>query len=127
MREIKFRGRTVSGDWVYGDLTHDAPNSTAYYQDGFTCRIHWMEGKTQCNLPVEDETVGEFTGLLDKNGKGVYEGNIVRFGHYVWVVIFDNGSWVLSPAKGLELDTVELLYDYSGEVLEVIGDVYKSP
>ncbi len=122
-REIKFRGLTVNGDWVYGDLTHDAPNSTVYYKDGITARIHWSEGKTQCNMPVKDETVGEFTGLKDKTWKEIYEGDLIRTdgfsdGYSVPVVwhncMFQMGEHGICPL-------------YSRNDYEVIGNIWENP
>lgn len=62
MREIKFRGKGKdTGDWVYGDLRHQKVGDF-YEIDGWT---------------VNTDTIGQFTGLHDKNGKEIYEGDIV--------------------------------------------------
>lgn len=67
MREILFRGKTVcDGDWIYGGITWNPSKNEVF--------IHtkWDEGK------VIPETVGQYTGLCDKNGKKIFEGDIVK-------------------------------------------------
>jgi uncharacterized phage protein (TIGR01671 family) len=77
-RQIKFRGKRIGdGDWVFGYLTHlTGMHKTCIKSDGYY--ISDEQGRQPIHL-VEESTVGQFTGLLDKNGKEIYEGDIVLY------------------------------------------------
>lgn len=67
----------TTGDWVYGLPHLDLPNSTAYFNE-CSYRICWNpETGGQANAPIKNGTLSQFTGLHDKKGVGVWEGDII--------------------------------------------------
>ena len=142
MREILFRGkRSDNGEWVEGSVVHQ----TQHYGDPVD-RYHIVfEGEFDfdyySSARVIPETVGQYTGLTDKNGKKIFEGDVVfqKYGmqeHKIGVVrfgvgTFDSGiykfyGWHTEDKEG-RVDRRELfVYDEMCEY-EVIGNIHDNP
>ncbi len=129
MREIKFRGKRVdNGEWVHGGLV------------GVDCSwaiaIEMFEWVDNSGLQggdwwhVAPESVGQFTGLCDCNGREIYEGDIVRhraFGikEVVWGNKFEK---CLSYACGFMYDkTIAFVHSNESDDVEVIGNIHDNP
>ena len=118
MRTIKFRGKLKSnGNWEYGDLLHD--NFDA-------CYIYPIEvGDLYKNNEVIPETIGQFTGLYDCEGKEIFEGDILDFNGIKVEVRFIQGAFAFLVNGNLD---DELCGDYRTDLFaKVIGNVYENP
>jgi uncharacterized phage protein (TIGR01671 family) len=110
-REIKFRGIKKSGLWVYGYFWK-APDNTHYIKTFDTGE----------DVKVTPETVGQSTGLNDKNGVEIYEGHIVKYYHRMgekYHQIFEI-KWSKKNA-GYDIDRED------ATISEVLGNIYEHP
>ena len=67
----------------------------------------------------------QYTGLLDKNGKEIYQGDIIKSSKWIAQVIYGNYGWTITPNKTSQRNEVVLFNLCS--VLEVIGNIYENP
>lgn len=129
-RIIKFRGKTkenfvnsevniiLKGKWIYGGIVFDTD----------TDRV-WIDTKYFGEILVDKETVGQFTGLHDKNGKEIYEGDIIKYkdsrGQHIEKVIFDKGCFYAGIHNGSSTRVAPKLINT--RISEVIGNIYDNP
>lgn len=149
MREILFRGQTrkkgekvrmngtpVESNWVYGHgvLQGKGDHSIIYTDDPFD------------KFPVYTDTLGQYTGLTDKNGKKIFEGDLLNgfvypylgdnaHNYFAEVVWFDNSSAFgmitrkhpQSSVRGISDGNADYMEDFDGSEWEVIGNIHDNP
>ena len=139
MREILFRGKRVdNGEWAEGNLS---------VGDDGECEILIGTRTIRISYSVIPETVGQFTGLHDKNGAKIFEGDILQgyqypylseghFNYYAEVVYFENcpafGIYTfknpnLNVVRGISAGNMDLMEDWESKNWEVIGNIYDNP
>ena len=121
MREIRFRALIYCATCGEHGFQYWVWNGQQFIEDG-------ISRPCQCPLKCEmDGKIQQYTGLEDKNGKSIYEGDIVDYQEKKWVVEFDDGEvlvWWLDCGEhkcGSELNRCDTDY------YQVIGSIHENP
>ncbi len=142
IRTIKFRGKRLdNGEWVYGSLLQGENQCVIATVKGDSVNVH------EC-FEVDPVTVGQFTGLLDKDGKEIYEGDIfgipckdVKNHFYRMVEYCCDGFYLVDNCKDVKYGDLlhrEISLDgnysgmakelrYSGSDYCVVGNIHDNP
>lgn len=140
MKEIKFRGKNSKDEWVYGSLianeteTEKGKFQVAFIVPGLPRASDGGDFYTARMERVKIETVGQFTGLKDKNGKEIYEGDTVLVSDWTSVyasdysgtVCFRRGQWVVSYEKyGCKMTPRLFFDDFSDRKTTITGNIHE--
>lgn len=122
MREILFRGKRVSnGEWVNGNLfIPDLPDTPTQICIGTNV--------VRISYDIDPQTVGQYTGLKDKNGTKIYEGDVIAYDNnrYSYIVRWDEERCGFY-AKMREFDDYDYLGNFWSKFSEVIGNIHDNP
>lgn len=125
MREILFRGKRTDGKWVYGYLSKSRHMSERpailkpcidYEEDG----VMYIDY-------VMSETVGQYTGLKDKNGKKIFTGDIVTGAWDKKLTVYFDSDYLQIRAKEIGSSLTNSLDYYGIDKIEVIGNIHDNP
>jgi uncharacterized phage protein (TIGR01671 family) len=128
MREILFRGKRVgTGEWLYGHYVRQYGADMIYLPYG----VDHEQGFDYYHIDIE--TVGQYTGLTDRNGTRIFEGDICRFrewsqGDMCWIgeVHYEHQQFVISgyPNKECESPFLLVMSRFISDNIEVIGNIH---
>lgn len=114
MRKIKFRGRDFAGLWHIGDLIHN--------DDDLLIRNGCL------STYIENETAGQFTGITDKNGKDIYEGDIIQsFFTKRCYVVFWSDTELSFMYKNPKSSNVFALSKPDLTMYSIVGNIHDNP
>ena len=119
MREIKFRALSIcKGErWVYGDLRHYARNP---HTEKWT--IH--DPATGLETDIDETTIGQYTGMHDRSGKEIYEGDIFHLGdpNIRYVVVYRDCGLI-----GRQIGSSSTVgIPYWSDSITIIGNLYET-
>lgn len=121
MREPLYRGkRADNNEWAYGFLTKIRNNNSF-----LSLCIECEEKGEMWFFIIEPETAGQYTGLTDKNGKMIFEGDIALYNREKHTVVFEIRGG--TSYFGIKFERWDLCLSVPAKLMEVIGNIHDNP
>lgn len=121
MCEILFRGKRIdNGEWVVGNLF--IPDNTET-----PTQICIGTNVVRISYDIEPESIGQYTGLTDKNGNKIFEGDILKIDGSIYYVRFHNGTFGVVVKNGGYAGSIPKVASYVKDFVEIIGNIHDNP
>ena len=136
MREILFRGKRVdNGEWVYGYLCVFKGVSQMYVpfteEEEKENEGHIFSAIGGVWHIIIPETVGQYTGLTDKNGKKIFEGDIVKYDDLTGIINYSFGCYCVKTNKpdwrNRNNPAIDIVFNEYPNEIKVIGNIHDNP
>ena len=138
MREILFRGKsTETNQWIYGGFHIWEKRQTCFGDDklkddeiSYVITVNsfadWNMPRTMQAVEVIADTVGQYTGLTDRNGRKIFEGDIVNIlteNEEFGIITYDDGGFFVDASTF----SVDFMNNINGSDIEVIDNIHDNP
>ena len=128
MREILFRGIDEgTKEWVYG-YYYESQKPSDF---GGERRYYIFDDKTISKYNVLPETIGQYTGLTDKNGKKIFEGDIIEFEDMLGIINFNFGCYCVKTNKpdwkARNNPAIDIIFNEYPNAIKIIGNIHDNP
>lgn len=139
MREILFRGKSIkTNQWIYGGfhiwekrqvcaLSNDSlKDDEISYVITVNSFADWNMPRTMQAVEVIADTVGQYTGLTDRNGNKIFEGDIVNIlteNEEIGIIVYEDGGFIVRADKF----SIDFINNINGSDIEVIDNIHDNP
>ena len=125
MREIKFRGKSMGNHWVYGLLTTKKIRNSSRIDFAIATEDYSLAN----TIPINENTIGQFTGFKDIDDKKIFEGDILQTdsGRIGIVYIARSGIWACEFQDETRIEKIKVVELLELADCKIIGNIHDNP